>query len=308
MKNFVTFVLILSAAISLHSQSMRWVPVPAGQSNGKCYCDASEKNQYRCYALEYTPNVTGTLTSYTTGFLVSCTSLGSSIKQNISCNMVNNAKVTDLCSQLGSVLLNSSGNTGSSTDAKVEAGKPVLLHQICLFIPPGESVNITEETITDLTTSINLTGGGAVTEYPSFEPFTITAPRYDASKPTAWLDFKAEKAGDHVSQLDWTVTNETENSMYYVDRSLDGVKFDNIGHVNVIETPGRFHSYQFKDENASVGKNYYRVRLATRWGQVDDSPVRWVTFEKPSFAISVSPNPVSDDLTINVSGITRDYT
>jgi hypothetical protein len=92
--NHILFVIVIISAIgTLHAQTMKWISLPPGDVNGTCINDAKLKGTKVCYALEYTPTVSGTLTSYTTGFLVSCTSLGSAIRNNQSCGMVGNVKV-----------------------------------------------------------------------------------------------------------------------------------------------------------------------------------------------------------------------
>jgi hypothetical protein len=201
MKNLI-LLSFLACSSYVFGQTMKWVPISKESSFGKCVTAGNTKNNYLCYALEYIPNASGTLTSYTTGFLVSCTSQGSSIVKNETCTMVNNVRVLSDCSESGKVLFNSSGNSGSSENNVIESGKPVFLHQICLKIPPGESVTLEEEVLTDLTTSIDLGNGQSVTEFPAFVTQTISRPRYDVAKPTEWLDFKVVSQAS--AKRNWT--------------------------------------------------------------------------------------------------------
>ena len=69
------FIIFISAmAVTLQAQTMKLIPVHAGMKAGTCHFENAKKQQLMCYALEYTPNASGVLTSYTTGFFVSCTS------------------------------------------------------------------------------------------------------------------------------------------------------------------------------------------------------------------------------------------
>jgi hypothetical protein len=45
---------------------------------------------------------------------------------------------------------------------------PVILHQVCFSLEVGETINVHEDAITDLTLSIDLTGGGHITEFPLY--------------------------------------------------------------------------------------------------------------------------------------------
>lgn len=303
MKNvFVLFILVITCA-TLSAQTMKWISVPAGTINGKCKCETNTKINKVCYALEYVPNATGTLTSYTAGFMVSCTSIGSPVKKNESCTMTNSVQVVDVCAQMGAVLLNSSGNTGGTT--KVTAGEPIILHQVCFYIPQNEKLTIREEEVTDLTTSITGANNQVFTEFPSYESQTFGMPRPDASKPTAIIDFKVLNAGEQIAQLDWTVDNMQAIEGFDIMRSTDGVNFEAIGAVDAAPSSSKFSSFQFFDKKAVLGKNYYKISL--RGSEIDESVIRWVTFESIPFAVAISPNPATNFILVDVSGATSDY-
>ncbi len=291
--------MILGVSTILQAQSMRLIPISREGGNGTCYNQSGKKERSDCYILEYTPGATGVLTSYTTGFLVSCTSLGSSISKNQSCSMTSNSRIVDGCSSANAVLLNSSGHTGNIMLNKVEAGVPVLLHQICFSIPVGESITVVEDVVSDLTTSIDLGNGIYKTEFPDFEMLTLRRIKSDAAKPVALLDFQGIPAGDFISQLDWSTT-EVESSDFEIERSIDGKVFEKIGKVPGGEESGRFNAYQFFDKDAKVGINYYRLKQIEADGQVSYSPVRPIAFELKPFAVNASPNPANEKLKIQI--------
>ena len=297
-KATVFLVLGLMASWS-HAQTMKWVPMEASMARGDCAIQTGAKQSLLCYALEYTPAVSGVLTSYTTGFFVSCTSAGSPIAKNQSCVMGNNVNLRDGCKDNGVVLINSSGNTGTSTNNKVQAGVPVVLHQVCFSVPYGESITIREDKITDLTTSIDISNGVFQTEYPVCSDVTIRRDKYDVSNPL-WLDFKVISAGDLVSQLDWSTTKEKDNSHFIIERSSDGNEFAEIGRVDAVDEPGSINSYQFFDQSAFPGKNHYRIQQISNDGKPVSSPVRSVTFETKSFSVKVSPNPADEFISVNI--------
>lgn len=146
-------------AVNLQSQTMKWVSVPGADKAGDKVC----------YALEYVPAVSGVLTSYTTGFHLSCTSRGSAITDNRSFALVDNVNLYDGCADHGVTAINASAHSGTAATGKVEAGKPVRVHQICLEIPAGEFVVVRKDDLIGLTSSINLENGEFQTEYIAFE-------------------------------------------------------------------------------------------------------------------------------------------
>lgn len=141
--------------------------------------------------------------------------------------------------------MGSSGNTGSSINNQIEAGVPVIIHQVCLTIPLGESVTIEEDPVTDLTTSVDLLGGGFATEYPTYEKAVFHRIRYDDALLTTFLDFHSRPAGVRVAQLDWSTTPGISSSDFQVERSGDAEHFVTIGDQKPDAENNRLNSYQF---------------------------------------------------------------
>ena len=292
-------ILLCATTLTLQAQTMKLVPVHPGMATGTCHFETSKKQQYMCYALEYTPNASGVLTSYTTGFFISCTSMGSPVVKNLSCSMKDNVSVINGCESNSLILLSASGNSGNPTGNWIAAGVPVILHQICFSIPMGESITIREDPVTDLTTSIDLVDENLLTEYPSFEETVIKKQRPDISRPS-FLDFKGVPAGSNIAQLDWTTPVEVGTSHFVIERSTDGKDFVEIGRVENKESTGKINNYQFLDRNALIGKNYYRLQQVDFEGKTKMSPVRHVSFSERPFIVKVSPNPANEFIIVEI--------
>ncbi|MGB4848743.1 MAG: hypothetical protein WBP41_12535 [Saprospiraceae bacterium] len=166
-----SFVITVDSTFACFDTSaMKWVFLPPGSTNGSCTSNSNCCQDTLCYGLQYTPASTGKLTSYTTGFFVNCLSGMSPVVSNKSCVMTDNSFVINGCNLYNKVLFNSSGNTGL---IPVMANAPIILHKVCFLVPVGDTLHITEDTITDLTASIKLTDTTFVTEHPSFVGFDI---------------------------------------------------------------------------------------------------------------------------------------
>lgn len=148
---------------------MRWVLLPAG-TNGTCVSNTDFCENTFCYGLEYTPGITGNLTSYTTAFFVDCVMGGSPIITNTSCTMIDQSMITNGCVDYNLIQINCSGNSGQ---LDITAGVPVIIHQVCFSLPPGVSLNVAEDEVTDLTTSYDLPDGNFGTEYPEYVLHTL---------------------------------------------------------------------------------------------------------------------------------------
>ena len=140
--------------------TMGWVFLDPGATNGGCTSASDCANDVVCYGLQYTPGYTGVLTSYTTGWFITCPSTGNAVITNVSCVMPDNSLEFDVCASDGFTFTNSSGNSGSAADNTVEAGLTYIVHQICFSIPVGETILIIEDEISNLTTNIDFNWWG----------------------------------------------------------------------------------------------------------------------------------------------------
>jgi len=306
MKNLVVLICITLFSLKANAQIMKWVPLSPGNSLGNCKSQATESNGYHCYILQYIPAVSGTLTSYTTGFFVSCTSAGPSVVYNQTCSMADNTNLIDGCGDHGKVLINSSGNSGGANN-KIVAGRPVYLHQVCFSIPTGEEISVIEDDLTDLTTSVDLGGGQTTTESPNYITQTIGRPKFNSSIPANLLDFTAHPVDGHKTQLDWTLLSEKKHSKFSIEHSTDGTNFTPVGEVTANERLEQaIESYEYLDQPVADGVHFYRLKVFDERGSYDYSPIRLVNFSPGEFVVKAWPNPTSDILSVFISHASTD--
>jgi hypothetical protein len=151
---------------------MRWVFLPAGSVTGSCVSGTNCETGTLCFGLQYTPDVSGILTSYTTGFFINCVNGDNPVISNMSCVMNDNSGELTDCEGSGLILMNNSGNTGSLAVIRKE---PVILHQICLQLGIGGTILFDEDENTDLTASITIPGSTSITELPEFVNYLANA-------------------------------------------------------------------------------------------------------------------------------------
>lgn len=174
MKKIITL-LMITFSLCIHAQTFEWVFLPQGtQPNGSCASETKCGTNILSFGLKYTPSYTGTLTSYTAKFKTTCANRTGVFKKINSCVMRDNSTFTDYCSKANLVIFDVSGNDGR---VKVKKGEPIIIHQINLEIPQGESITIDRVEGNSFTTSITLENGESENE--RWDTFTASIKNRD---------------------------------------------------------------------------------------------------------------------------------
>jgi Secretion system C-terminal sorting domain len=124
--------------------------------------------------------------------------------------------------------------------------------------------------------------------------------------PVELLYFKGIK-NDNSNLLSWATATEQNNSFFYIERSVDGVFFEEIGRVSGAGNSVSIIQYEYQDKVPLKGKTYYRLKHSD-----------FDNYDKYSFTISIVrnskeqplylyPNPAIDVINIqtknqNLSG------
>jgi surface protein len=135
--------------------------------------------------------------------------------------------------------------------------------------------------------------------------------------PITLSSFTAQTQNNNATLLQWATATETNNKGFSVQRSANGITWQNIAFVNSLAPNGNSNApinYTYTDTHPLNGINYYRLEQTDMNGSKNYSDVRSVQF---GVSISVRPNPVQSVLTvagistsdaayslINVSGVT----
>jgi len=147
--------------------------------------------------------------------------------------------------------------------------------------------------------------GGAVSA--SNISLTTTSPTV---LPISLLGFSAEpleKDGKHAVMLNWTTSSETNNAFFTVQRSLDGIIFEDLKNIPGAGTTTDINRYYSIDEEPLNGTSYYRLKQTDFNGDSETFEIVAVNLAKIT-EVSVYPNPVNENLTISFnSRYTRPY-
>lgn len=152
-----------------------------------------------------------------------------------------------------------------------------------------------------LVLGITTVGGDTMIAYgPDWIKWALVAnPDLPGPLPVTWVEFTATVFQKNQVLLKWATQYEKGNEGFFVQRSLDGKSWHELGFVPGHGNETGFHNYNWTDSNPFAGFNYYRLRQKDQDGKTDFSEVRVVYIGKtPSGVLNLSPNPAKEDVEI----------
>jgi autotransporter-associated beta strand protein len=123
----------------------------------------------------------------------------------------------------------------------------------------------------------------------SFSPFDTEDPE---ALPIDLIQFAAKQEGSKV-RIDWTTASEENNDYFTLERSKDGVEFQELFRKEGAGVSTTFLYYFGYDNAPRVGVNYYRLKQTDFDGKYEYSQIESVDFKENSEITSfkVYPNP-----------------
>jgi hypothetical protein len=119
--------------------------------------------------------------------------------------------------------------------------------------------------------------------------------------PIGLLSFTAEQ-NESAVDIKWITASEINNDYFTVERSLDGINFSTLVHVPGSGNSNSKKSYIAKDNNPYDQISYYRLKQTDFDGKFEYFNIVTVDFSTSEFLVSLYPNPVANELTIEIHG------
>lgn len=111
--------------------------------------------------------------------------------------------------------------------------------------------------------------------------------------PIELLSFTGTAEAD-FNHLEWSTATETNNDYFTLERSTDGITFNEVGRVVGSGTTSQLHNYSFNDMEPGEGVNYYRLKQTDFNGLSTYSQLVTLEFHRGHMVVSnVRPNPTS---------------
>lgn len=187
-------------------------------------------------------------------------------------------------------------------------GSPVTVSIPFAFSSAGTNAGATGGAIRLVATAVNTTftkaqNGMTSVEDGEVEDYYLSY--VNLPLPVSLLQFTATKQGSTVA-LKWTTLSEQNNKGFDVERSSDGQEWTKLGFVSSKAPNGNSSAkleYSFNDEAPLDGKNLYRLKQLDLNGAYVYSEVRLVIFNDNISLITLTPNPMEDELNVqNLEG------
>lgn len=129
---------------------------------------------------------------------------------------------------------------------------------------------------------------------------------FDIPLPVEMVMFDAEYEGDKV-KLTWETSSETNNDYFIIERSLDGMTYDEIGRIDGAGNSNIANNYLEYDNKPVPGLIYYRLKQVDFDGTTNIVDVQTVTVTTDDdIVIYPNPAPANNDV-INCQGDANKY-
>jgi hypothetical protein len=114
--------------------------------------------------------------------------------------------------------------------------------------------------------------------------------------PVKFIDVSAIEQENNVL-VSWNVENEININRYVVERSTDGINFNEIG----FKAASQVLSYSWVDDKPLQNINYYRIKSMGEAGEILYSKIVKVNIDKNGESdFTISPNPVTETREVNI--------
>ena len=138
---------------------------------------------------------------------------------------------------------------------------------------------------------------------PSFSDYAIGYNGQDIALPLQLVAFDAHYENNLV-HVNWTTASELNTDHFEIERSEDGLKFENIAKEEAAHHSISTLNYSYDDRNAPslhVSPLYYRLRMVDEDSSASYSMTRSAQLPfSSSLNVQATPNPFSDHLLLNI--------
>ncbi|MFN5031429.1 MAG: T9SS type A sorting domain-containing protein [Flavobacteriia bacterium] len=128
-----------------------------------------------------------------------------------------------------------------------------------------------------------------------------------AAMPVEFVDFHATCLNSEA-QLNWSTFTELNNDYFTIERSLDGLDFEEIVEVSGNGTTSQMSTYKWTDDRPIPGTTYYRLSQTDYNGEktmLGTLSSEWPCNDK-SNDIQIFPNPTDGDVNLIITNDDRE--
>jgi hypothetical protein len=116
-----------------------------------------------------------------------------------------------------------------------------------------------------------------------------------------WRDFSAQLTNLQQASIRWTTESEVNCDRFELEHATDGIHFSTIYSTPASNAGEAITHYSYLDRNTVSGMNYYRCKQMDQDGTFTYSEIKSVRVSEKEMDISMYPNPVMNDLHIELN-------
>ncbi|TNF48584.1 MAG: T9SS type A sorting domain-containing protein, partial [Bacteroidetes bacterium] len=145
----------------------------------------------------------------------------------------------------------------------------------------------------------NLTDGymSTASAVTSFSPFALASLTPNNPLPVELLDLAVEVINNEIVDISWSTSSEKNSDYFLVERTIDGINFEEIGTVAAAGNSEIRLEYQLTDLQPIAGISYYRLTQFDTDGTATAYPLQMAKIETE---VLIYPNPIQRGELINV--------
>lgn len=117
--------------------------------------------------------------------------------------------------------------------------------------------------------------------------------------PIELISFSGYNSGE-LNELFWQTATEMNNDYFILQRSVDGMNFNDLMEVDAVGNSMTMEEYRTLDMDPITGVNYYRLKQVDTDGSYGYSETIVVNTERVGY-FHIYPNPTTNDLFIDIS-------
>lgn len=195
-------------------------------------------------------------------------------------------------------------------------GKKIVLELVDtfgVFFKQIDSIDVTNASQGDFNVKSFLTDTGVYrvrlvyrtnNDNPTLSIWNFVSSTIPTVLPVTYSSLSAKPLANGV-KIEWTTTNEENNSYFEVERTNDGDNWLTLGTVEGNGTTYAQSSYEYMDNNPAQGLNVYRLKQVDWNGDYEYSSNKTVVWggEIAKNAVQIFPNPSAN--TIQITGVEK---
>ena len=117
--------------------------------------------------------------------------------------------------------------------------------------------------------------------------------------PIELINFNAQVMDNNVVKLDWQTASELDNDYFTIERSLNGIQWEELIEIDGAGNSSSLLTYDKYDTNPFLGVSYYRLKQTDFDGKFSYSQIKSVNINKlENSKTEIYPNPTDNQITI----------